>query len=73
MKIADYISKCIQLYPTLYKDIDYNKSKLKVLNHIFFTIGNGMEMAKTKNPNEGGYVVDPKYKKIKKLMSGLDL
>lgn len=63
MKIADYISKYIQKYPFLYKDVDYEKSKLKVLNQIFFTIGNGLEMADTENPKEGGYFVKPKYKK----------
>ena len=66
MKIADYISKCIQEYPSLYKDVDYEKSKLKVLCQIFFTNGNGLKMADTENPKEGGYVVEPKYKKDKK-------
>jgi len=66
MKIADYISKSIQEYPSLYKDVDYEKSKLKVLCQIFFTNGNGLEMAETDNPKEGGYVVEPKHKKYKK-------
>ena len=61
MKIVDHISRSIQEYPTLYKDIDYEKSKLKVLNHIFFTNGNGLEIAYCENPNDGGYVVEPKY------------
>ena len=65
MRIADYISKSIQEYPLMYKDVDYEKSKLKVLNHIFFTIGNGLEMAETDNPEDGGYVVHPKHKKDK--------
>ena len=65
MKIADYISKSIQEYPLMYKDVDYEKSKLKVLNHIFFTNGNGLEMAETENPEDGGYVVRPKHKKDK--------
>lgn len=65
MKIKDFISRSIQEYPLLYKNIDYEKSKLKVLSHIFFTNGNGMEMAKTDNEKEGGYVVNPKYKKDK--------
>jgi len=65
MKIADYISKSIQEYPLMYKDVDYEKSKLKVLNHIFFTNGNGLEMAETENPEDGGYVVHPKHKKDK--------
>ncbi len=66
MKIADFISKSIQEYPLLYKDTDYEKSKLKVLDHVFFTIGNGMELAQTENPQEGGYVVTPKGKKDNK-------
>lgn len=65
MKIKDYISKSIQEYPSLYKDVDYEKSKLKVLNQIFFVIGNGLSMAHTDNPKEGGYVVEPKHKKDK--------
>jgi hypothetical protein len=65
MKIADYISKCIQEYPSLYKDLDYERSKMKVLCQIFFTNGNGLKMAETEDPSEGGYVVDPKYKRSK--------
>ena len=66
MKVQDFISKSIQEYPFLYKDVDYEKSKVKVLSQIFFTIGNGLEMAATDNPQEGGYVVEPKYKRNKK-------
>jgi hypothetical protein len=77
MKIKDYISRSIQEYPSMYKDVDYEKSKLKVLNHIFFVIGNGLEFARTENPKEGGYICDrsgknnkpygkEKYKKIPK-------
>lgn len=62
MKIADYISKKIQMYPTLYKDVDYEKSKLKVLNYIFFTVGNGLDFAKTEHEKDGGYLTNPKYK-----------
>ena len=63
MKIKDYISKSIQGCPVLFKDIDYEKSKLKVLDQIFFIIGNGLKFAETKNKNkeEGGYLVIPKY------------
>lgn len=63
MKIADYISKSIQEYPSLYKDIDYEKSKLHVLDHIFFTVGNGLDMAETENDLDGGYIVDPIFEK----------
>lgn len=65
MKIKDYISKTIQKYPLLYKDVDYEKSKLKVLCNIFFTNGNGLEIADTENTKEGGYIVEPKYKRDK--------
>lgn len=66
MKIKDYISKSIQTYPSLFKSNNYEESKLKVLNQIFFVIGNGMEMAWTENPAEGGYVTEPKMKKDRK-------
>ena len=66
MKIKDFISKSIQTYPSLYKSENYEKSKLKVLDHIFFTIGNGLELAWTENPIDGGFVVEPKSKKNKK-------
>jgi len=62
MKIKDYISRSIQSYPTLYKCDSYYESKLRVLNHIFFTNGNGLEVAETENSEDGGYVVEPKYK-----------
>lgn len=65
MRAADFISKSIQEFPSLFKDVDYEKSKLKVLEHTFFTIGNGMEMADTDDIREGGYVVSPKYKRDK--------
>jgi len=66
MKIADCISQFIQEYPLLFKDVDYEKSKLKVLNHIFFKTNNGLKLAKTKNKKEGGYLTYPTYKKNKK-------
>jgi len=65
MKIADYISKQIQKHPSLYKDVDYEKSKLKVLNHTFFTIGSGLYTAYTEKPEEGGYITEHIYKKKK--------
>ena len=55
MKVKDYISKSIQEYPSLYKAATYEESKLLVMNHVFFTNGNGIEFAETENPKEGGY------------------
>lgn len=66
MRIVDYISKTIQEFPVLYKDLNYEKSKIKVLDSIFFSGNSGLEIAKTKNPKDGGYMVIPKYKKDKK-------
>ncbi|RLD07544.1 MAG: hypothetical protein DRI65_04385 [Chloroflexota bacterium] len=43
MNLEQYIIHSILEYPTLYKDINYQYSKEKVLNHLFFTNGNGME------------------------------
>lgn len=63
MKVADFISKSIQEYPSLYKDVNYEKSKMKVLDHVFFTIGNGMKIAEPADGEAGGYVVSPKYKR----------
>ena len=67
MKVADFISKTIQEHPLFYKDIDYEKSKLKVLNTVFFNYGTGLELADTESPGQGGYIVEPKYKKDKKI------
>lgn len=66
MKIKDFISKYIQTYPSLFKSNNYEESKLKVLNHAFFVIGNGIELSETENPKEGGYLVSPKYREDKK-------
>ena len=62
MKAEDFISEKIQTYPMLYKDIDYEKSKLRVLKHAFFTCGNGLDLAKTTDQTKGGYLVEPNYK-----------
>ena len=66
MKIKDFISRSIQNYPTLYKCDNYYNSKLNVLNHIFFVIGNGYDVADTEIPEQGGYVVEAKSKRNKK-------
>lgn len=66
MKIKDFISKSIQEYPLLYKDVNYEKSKLKVLDQLFFVSGNGMGWADTEKPEEGGYLCQSKFKFDKK-------
>lgn len=42
MKLNEAIAKSIKRYPLLYRDLDYQKSRIKVLGHYFFTLGNGM-------------------------------
>ncbi len=41
MKVYQEIVNSIMEYPSLYKDINYQYSKEKVLNQLFFTNGNG--------------------------------
>lgn len=43
MNIDQVIINSIIEYPNLYKDIDYKHSREKVLEHLFFTSGNGMD------------------------------
>lgn len=43
MDVKQLIINSIFSYPTLYKDVDFEKSRDKVLNHLFFTNGNGFE------------------------------
>lgn len=64
MKLEDYVRKSIWEYPSLYKDVDYAKSRLKVLNQVFFTLGNGLELAHTKDPEKGGYYVHPRSREV---------
>jgi hypothetical protein len=63
MKIEHFIAKTIMEYPTLYKSEDYEQSKLKVLDDIFFVIGNGLKFADTGDEKTGGYIIEPDYKK----------
>ena len=43
MKLSDQISKSIYEYPSLFKDVDMQKSRIKVLDQLFLVIGNGYE------------------------------
>lgn len=42
MNVEQRITRSILRYPLLYKDVDFEHSRNKVLNHLFFTNGNGM-------------------------------
>ena len=41
MTLDDTVAKSIHDYPTLFKDTNWEKSRIKVLDHLFFTAGNG--------------------------------
>lgn len=41
MRLNDVIVESILQYPLLYRDVSYEKSKIKVLDHLFLTVGNG--------------------------------
>jgi hypothetical protein len=41
MKLNTLICSAILNYPSLHKDENFHKSKLKVLDHLYFVIGNG--------------------------------
>ena len=58
MYLEDYIKKSIYEYPSLYKCNTYEDSRIRVLSHIFFSNGNGLDFAHTKDKAKGGYVVD---------------
>lgn len=63
MKLEDYIQSSIANYPSLYAGKDYASSRLLVLNHIFLTLGGGLEWANTGNSKTGGYLVAPSWYK----------
>jgi len=43
VKLNLHIAQAIREYPSLYRDVTYEKSRLKVLDQLFFVIGNGYE------------------------------
>ena len=53
MKLKNYINKSILEYPLLYKAKNYDRSRLLVLDHIFITNGNGLDIMELVNkPDE---------------------
>ncbi|HVJ26132.1 MAG TPA: hypothetical protein VM493_01280 [Vicinamibacterales bacterium] len=41
--LDDVIRRSIYEYPTLYRDVDWERSRIKVLGHMFLCIGTGLE------------------------------
>ena len=65
MKLEDHVKQSIHEYPGLFKDVDYARSRMKVLSQLFVTIGNGYELAMTTDPTKGGYLIEPESIKVK--------
>lgn len=65
MTVDDHVAQCIATYPTLFLLGTYEASKIKVLEQAFIVLGNGYEWAYTKDPTKGGYLIEPKSKKVK--------
>lgn len=65
MRLKDYILKHTLEYPSLYLAHSYEESRLLVLEQCFLVLGNGLEWAHTKKPEQGGYMVSPRQRKYK--------
>jgi len=59
MKLEDFIIRNVLDYPSLFKKETLRETKIQVLNHAFFTNGNGYDWAKCKNECDGGYLIEP--------------
>lgn len=65
MKLEDSIAKSIFKYPGLYKDANWEKSRRKVLSHLFLTAGNGLDWHDGFLTSEFDY--DPDTDKLKRV------
>ncbi len=65
MKVIDAVNSSIKRYPSLYLRQNWEDSKFAVLHHYFIILGTGVVWAITDQPEEGGYLTEPKYKKVK--------
>lgn len=61
MTIKQYVDKSIFQYPSLYRTKSYQESRLLVLDHVFLTIGNGLEW------NKAGFIADYGCRKNSKI------
>lgn len=43
MKLKDYVDNSIYNYPSLYRSTNYKDSRIRVLGHVFLSIGTGLE------------------------------
>lgn len=72
MTVHNYIVDSLINLPSLYKDVDWEKSKMKILNHVFLVIGNGVEIAISKNGSQGYFTKPNFYKKGETHIRKLD-
>lgn len=61
MKLSNQVAQSIRAYPILYRDVTYEKSRLKVLNHLFLAVGNGFGWVKGELVE---FRPEPKTKKV---------
>lgn len=64
MLLDDSVKQSISKFPCLYYCENYEKSKFQVLHQYFIILGNGFDWANTENPEDGGYLIEPKYVRI---------
>lgn len=70
MKLDLYVAKSIRDFPTLFRDVTYEKSRIKVLDQLFLVNGNGLEW---KNGTlEDRYKTTPKMAKQRAEERGED-
>lgn len=66
MTVEQHVKFCIGNYPNSYAiSKDFNECKFFVLQRLFFYSGMGYDWAYTKNPENGGYLIEPQYKPTK--------
>ena len=65
--LNNVVNYCITDFPVLFKDVNYEKSRIKVLDHLFIVIGNGYEWARPNNHSEGGYLTEPDYVEVEEV------
>lgn len=63
MTLEDAIYNSILTFPSLYYKDSIKESRRAVLCHYFLTIGNGIELAYTKDKTKGGYFTSPNFYK----------
>ena len=63
MKLIDYVKQSLHQFPTLYLYPDFESSYIRILDHTFGTLGNGLDWANTRNPRKGGYLCEKEFKK----------